>query len=149
MSKWNSYRACGFFGDSVIVASQRPPGFPMESKPASAWKYWNPSRRGSQYQLFGMYAGLHLGSFFNVNQPPPTTRCYGITPRRCRLKDDYHFTFPPPTAHSARNPFRPHRRILRKRFQSGTPQYDGLLVNFNKRVYPSPWHGSQLYLVKV
>ena len=86
--------------------------------------------------------GLCLGSFFNVNQPPPTCQVAAHTSSGgSGLKDDYHVICPtlnpplnfPGTLAGQLNP----PKSIAVYFEADSKWdsvFDGLLVNFNKRL---------------
>jgi hypothetical protein len=133
---------CGFFGDSVIVR------FAKDHKPP----YGAQASLGVEFQPFrdatlditGLHVrGIHLGSFWNVNQPDqngcPVTahNSQGVA----GLKNDYHIV-PVPGDCTSVLPF-PGTRLPQIPGQSVAvyfeadskwdSQWDGLLINFNKR----------------
>jgi hypothetical protein len=133
---------CGFFGDSVIVR------FAKDHKPP----YGAQASFGLEFQPFkdavldvtGLHVrGVHLGSFWNVNQPDQNG-C-PVTAHDSRgdvgLKNDYHIVAVPGDCASVlpfpgtRVPQIPGKSVA-VYFEADSKwdsQWDGLLVNFNKR----------------
>jgi len=119
---------------------QRPPGLPMESKPASAWNL-NPSRTRLSISAICMYADcIWVVSLTRQSTATKPARCYGITPREVSGSRRLPFHLPAAHRHSARNHFRPTSPYTSKQIPSGTPSTtDCWLTSINE--LPSPWHG--------
>lgn len=128
--------SCGFFGDSVIVR------FAKDHKPP----YGAQASLGVEFQPFkdavlditGMHVrGVHLGSFWNVNQPPQNG-C-PVTAHDSRgdvgLKNDYHIVGGPTCADVLPFPgtVLPNVAVYFEADSKWDSQWDGLLVNLNKR----------------
>jgi hypothetical protein len=127
---------CGFFGDSVVVR------FAKDHKPP----YGVQASLGLEFQPFkdavldisGLHVrGVHLGSFWNVNQPPPFCQ---ITVHdshgNAGLKNDYHAPAPTPGCGISTNfpgTALPNVAIYFEADSKWDSVWDGLLVNFNKR----------------
>ena len=132
---------CGFFGDSVIVRFAKDHQAPYGIQ-VSAGLEFQPFADSTLNISYLHVRGVHLGSFFNVNQPPPTCQVPGHTSRGATgPKDDYHVICP--SAQPALNfpgtlagQLTPPKNIA-VYFEADSKWdsvYDGLLVNFNKRV---------------
>jgi hypothetical protein len=145
---------CGFLQDATIVrfdkGSENPYGIQ-----ASASIEFQPFR-DSVLSISGIHLrGVHLGSFFNVNQPDPsgTVQVFNSngTPGCKNVYFDFAFTMTPPTTCPDRYPagfvipgtphinaipgFRdPQFSVFFEARSSWDSVYDGLLVNFNKRL---------------
>ena len=129
---------CGFFGDSVIVR------FAKDHKPP----YGVQASLGLEFQPFKdtvldisylHVRGIHLGSFWNVNQPPPNG-C-PVTAHNSKgqagLKDDYHVVFVPgdcSTVSGFPGTGQPTVAVYFEADSKWDSVWDGLLVNLNKRV---------------
>jgi hypothetical protein len=128
--------SCGFFGDSVIVR------FAKDHKPP----YGAQASLGFEFEPFkdavlditGMHVrGVHLGSFWNVNQPPQNG-C-PVTAHDSRgdvgLKNDYHIVGGPTCADVLPFPgtVLPNVAVYFEADSKWDSQWDGLLVNLNKR----------------
>ena len=125
--------SCGFFGDSVIVRFAKDHQAPYGEQ-ASLGVEFEPFKDAALNISYLHVRGLHLGSFFNVNQPPPTSEVLRHNSQGgVGLKDDYHFTFPPPTG-TVPGTISPNIAVYFEADSKWDSQYDGLLVNFNKRV---------------
>ena len=132
---------CGFFGDAVVVR------FARDHKPP----YGGQASFGVELQPFkdavlnitGMHVrGVHLGSFWNVNQPDPNG-CPSLVHNsqgQPGYKNDYHIVAVPC---SVVLPFPGTRQpqiygsSIAVYFEADSKwdsQWDGLLINFNKRV---------------
>ena len=128
---------CGFFGDSVIVR------FAKDHKPP----YGVQASLGIEFQPFkdtvldisGLHVrGVHLGSFWNVNQPPPSCQLLAHDSQgRAGLKDDYHIMFNPVCGSPANflpGTVLPKVAVYFEADSKWDSVWDGLLVNLNKRI---------------
>jgi Carboxypeptidase regulatory-like domain len=118
---------CGFFGDSVIVRfakdHQAPYGIQM-----SAGVEFQPFKDAAMNISYLRVRGVHLGSFFNINQPLPTSQVLRHDSQgQAGPKDDYHFGALPGT-------IEPDVAVYFEADSKWDSVYDGLLVNFNKRM---------------
>jgi hypothetical protein len=129
---------CGFFGDSVIVR------FAKDHKPP----YGVQASLGLEFQPFKdtvldisylHVRGIHLGSFYNVNQPSPNgcpVQAHTSNGKE-GLKDDYHVVFAPgdcATVSGFPGTGQPTVAVYFEADSKWDSVYDGLLVNLNKRV---------------
>ena len=131
---------CGFFGDSVIARfakDHKPPygvqaSFGIEVQPF----------KDAVLDITGLHVrGVHLGSFYNVNQPPqngcPAT--LHSSQGGVGQKLDYHVVAIPGdcTPGTSLLPFpgtaQPNIAVYFEADSKWDSQWDGLLVNFNKR----------------
>ena len=135
---------CGFFGDSVIVRfakDHKPPygaqaSFGLEFQPT----------KDSVLDITGMHVrGIHLGSFWNVNQPPQNGCPATAHDSRgdAGPKYDYHVVAVPgncssvlpfPGTLAASIPGAPPIAVYFEADSKWDSQWDGLLVNYNKRL---------------
>jgi outer membrane receptor for ferrienterochelin and colicin len=146
--------SCGFLQDATIVrfdkGSENPYGIQ-----ASASIEFQPFR-DSVLSISGIHLrGVHLGSFYNVNQPDPsgTVQVFDSngTPGCKNVYFNFEFTMTPPTTCPDRYPagfvipgtphinaipgFRdPQFSVFFEARSSWDSVYDGLLVNFTKRL---------------
>jgi len=128
--------SCGFFGDSVIAR------FAKDHKPP----YGAQASLGVEFQPFrdavlditGLHVrGVHLGSFWNVNQPPPTCQITAHDSEgRTGPKNDYHIPLTPVCGSPANflpGTGQPTVAVYFEADSKWDSQWDGLLINFNKR----------------
>ncbi len=129
---------CGFFGDSVIVrfAKDHKPPYGVQ---ASLGLEFQPFKDTVLDITYLHVRGIHLGSFYNVNQPPPNG-C-PVTAHNSKgqagLKDDYHVVFVPgdcTTVSGFPGTGQPTVAVYFEADSKWDSVYDGLLVNLNKRV---------------
>jgi hypothetical protein len=134
---------CAFFGDSVIVrfAQDHKPPYGVQ---ASFGVQFEPFRDAT-LEITGMHVrGVHLGSFWNVNQP--NQNGCPVTAHDSRgdvgLKFDYHVVAVPGDCSTVlpfpgTRPLPPGSPTVAVYFEADSKwdsQWDGLLINFNKRV---------------
>ena len=124
---------CGFFGPSVIVRFDQNHKNPYGVQASLALEF-NPWP-DTTVSISGLHVrGVHLGSFFNVNQPDPTQQVLlHDSQGRTGLKNEYCGVGPIPC------PFNPGVRTfpIAVYFEATSrwdSQYDGLLINVNKRL---------------
>ena len=132
---------CGFFGDSVIVRFAKDHQAPYGIQISTGVEF-QPFHDAVMNVSYLRVRGVHLGSFFNVNQPPPTCQVAAHTSSGgSGLKDDYHVICPtlnpplnfPGTLAGQLNP----PKAIAVYFEADSmwdSVFDGLLVNFNKRL---------------
>ncbi len=124
---------CGFFGPSVVVRFDQNHKNPYGIQASLAVEF-NPLPE-TTVSISGLHVrGVHLGSFFNVNQPDPT-QVVTVHDSRGRTgpKNEYCGVGPIPC------PFNPTVRtfpiaIYFEATSRWDSQYDGLLINVNKRL---------------
>lgn len=124
---------CGFFGPSVVVRFDQNHKNPYGIQASLALEF--EPLRDTTVSISGLHVrGVHLGSFFNVNQPDPT-QVVTLHDSRGRPgpKNEYCGVGPVPC------PFNPGVRtfpiaIYFEATSRWDSQYDGLLVNVNKRL---------------
>ncbi len=124
---------CGFFGPSVVVRFDQNHKNPYGVQASVAVEF-NPLP-DTTVSISGLHIrGVHLGSFFNVNQPDPTqVVTLHDSQGRTGPKNEYCGVGPVPC------PFNPTVRtfpiaIYFEATSRWDSQYDGLLVNVNKRL---------------
>jgi hypothetical protein len=128
---------CGFFGDSVIVrfAKDHKPPYGVQ---ASLGLEFQPFKDTVLDVSYLHVRGVHLGSFYNVNQPPPNGCQQSVHNSRGQagLKDDYHVVQDPDTCTLTIFPGtgQPTVAVYFEADSKWDSVWDGLLVNFNKRV---------------
>jgi Carboxypeptidase regulatory-like domain len=129
---------CGFFGDSVIVrfAKDHKPPYGVQ---ASLGLEFQPVKDTVLDISYLHVRGVHLGSFWNVNQPPPNgcPQTVHNSKGQVGLKDDYHVVFVPgncSTISSFPGTGQPTVAVYFEADSKWDSVWDGLLVNFNKRV---------------
>jgi hypothetical protein len=128
---------CGFFGDSVIVrfAKDHKPPYGVQ---ASLGLEFQPFKDTVLDITYLHVRGIHLGSFYNINQPPPNGCQQNVhnSKGQAGLKDDYHVVADPATCALTIFPGtgQPNIAVYFEADSKWDSVYDGLLVNLNKRV---------------
>jgi hypothetical protein len=129
----NTLAGCGFFGPSVVVRFDQNHKNPYGVQASLALEF-NPWA-DTTVSISGLHVrGVHLGSFFNVNQPDPTqVVTLHDSQGRTGPKNEYCGVGPVPC------PFNPGVRtfpiaIYFEATSRWDSQYDGLLINLNKRL---------------
>jgi hypothetical protein len=124
---------CGFFGPSVVVRFDQNHKNPYGVQASLALEF-SPLPE-TTVSISGLHIrGVHLGSFFNVNQPDPTqVVTLHDSQARTGPKNEYCGVGPIPC------PFNPGVRtfpiaIYFEATSRWDSQYDGLLINVNKRL---------------
>jgi hypothetical protein len=118
---------CGFFGDSVIVRFARDHQAPYGLQMSTGVEF-QPFKNAAMNISYLRVRGIHLGSFFNVNQPVPTSQVLVHDSQgQAGFKDDYHFGAFPGT-------IEPNIAVYFEADSKWDSVYDGLLVNLNKRM---------------
>ncbi len=123
---------CGFFGDSVIVRFAKDHQAPYGIQLSAAVEF-QPFKDATLNISYLRVKGVHLGSFFNINQPPPTCQILAHDSRgRVGLKDNYA------VPNCVTGPFpgtgQPTIAVYFEADSKWFSVYDGLLVNLNKRM---------------
>src|SRR5439155_25380695 len=92
---------CGFFGDSVIVRFAKDHQAPYGVQGSFGLEL-QPFHDAVLDVSYLHVRGVHLGSFWNVNQPPPNGCPAQVHDSKGRTgqKDDYHVLFAPPDCSS-------------------------------------------------
>ena len=122
---------CGFFGDSVIVRFAKDHQAPYGIQISTGLEM-QPLPDSILNISYLRTRGVHLGSFYNVNQPPPTCQILRHDSKGdVGTKDDYH------VPGCGTGPFPgtvlPNVAVYFEATSRWDSVYDGLLVNFNKR----------------
>jgi hypothetical protein len=124
---------CGFFGPSVVVRFDQNHQNPYGVQASLALEF--EPLPDTTVSISGLHVrGVHLGSFFNVNQPDPTqVVTLHDSQGRTGPKNEYCGVGPVPC------PFNPGVRtppiaIYFEATSRWDSQYDGLLINVNKRL---------------
>ena len=125
---------CGFFGDAVIarfVNDYKPPyGIQM-----SLGLAFQPSKDSALDISFLRSKGVHLGSFFNVNQPDPSGQAVVHNSQGQSGSKNTYFAAPGiPGARSAGPGFPTLFAVYFEATSRWNSEWNGLLVNFNKRM---------------
>jgi hypothetical protein len=133
---------CAFFGPSVVVRFDQNHKNPygIQASAAVEFEPW----KDTSVSISGLHVrGVHLGSFFNVNQPDPTnsTACAGANAPLCVFHDSQGHSAVKNIfcGNAAICPFTPGVRtfpiaIYFEATSRWDSQYDGLLINLNKRL---------------
>ncbi len=129
--------SCGFFGDSVIVRFAKDHQAPYGIQ-ASLGLELQPFRDTVLDISYLHVRGVHLGSFWNVNQPEPFCQITAHDSKgNSGPKDDYHVPFPTAGCGIPTNfpgTALPTVAVYFEADSKWDSVYDGLLVNFNKRL---------------
>jgi hypothetical protein len=128
---------CGFFGDSVIVRFAKDHKPPYGAQ-ASFGVEFQPTK-DTVLDVTGLHVrGVHLGSFWNVNQPPANCQITAHDSQgRSGPKNDYHIPLVPVCGSPANflpGTVLPNVAVYFEADSKWDSQWDGLLVNFNKRM---------------
>ena len=122
---------CGFFGDSVIVRFAKDHQTPYGIQISTGLEM-QPLPDSILNISYLRTRGVHLGSFYNVNQPPPTCEVLRHNSEgQAGFKDDYH------VPNCGTGPFPgtvlPNVAVYFEATSRWDSVYDGMLVNFDKR----------------
>jgi hypothetical protein len=128
---------CGFFGDSVIVRFAKDHKPPYGAQ-ASFGVEFQPTK-DTVLDITGLHVrGIHLGSFWNVNQPPASCQVTGHDSQgQSGPKNDYHILLTPQCGSPANflpGTVQPNVAVYFEADSKWDSQWDGLLVNFNKQL---------------
>jgi hypothetical protein len=122
---------CGFFGDATVVRFDQNSKTPYGVQASLAVEF-NPLP-DTTVSVSGLHIrGVHLGSFFNINQPAPTgvqmlhDSAGQVGPKNC------YFVSPGCTGNPGTAD--PRWAIYFEATSRWDSQYDGLLINVNKRL---------------
>ncbi len=129
---------CGFFGDATIVKFVQNHKHPYGIQTSLSVEF-QPLPETAVSLTFLHVRGVHLGSFFNVNQPPPNGCPVAVHDSRGNsgLKNDYHVVFAPPdctTVSIFPGTRDPRFAVYFEATSRWDSTYDGLLINVNKRL---------------
>src|SRR5579864_419244 len=125
---------CGFFGDAVIarfVNDYKPPyGIQM-----SLGLAFQPTSNSALDISFLRSKGVHLGSFFNVNQPDPSGQVIVHNSQGQSGAKNTYFAAPGiPGSRSAGPGFPTLYAVYFEATSRWISEWNGLLINFNKRL---------------
>jgi hypothetical protein len=134
---------CGFFGDAVIVRFAKDHQAPRAGQGSLSLEF-EPFKDATMSFTYMRVRGLQLGSFWNVNQPAPNldpafaNQIFHDSKGHTGTKDRFYNTcFDPPVC-SANIPgvrdFLTPYAVYFEADSKWQSTYDGLLVNFSKRV---------------
>jgi hypothetical protein len=139
----NRLSGCGFFGDSVIVRFAKDHQAPRSGQGSLSLEL-EPFKDATLSFTYMRVRGLQLGSFWNVNQPDPNLNpafanylfhdSRGNTGTKHRF---YAACFNPPVCSNSIPGVRDFITPYAVYFEADSlwqSTYDGLLINFNKRV---------------
>ena len=134
----NVLSGCGFFGDSVIVRFARDHQAPRGGQGSLSLEF-EPFKDATMSFTYLRVRGLQLGSFFNINQPPPNGCPQSVHDSRGNVgpKNDFHVVFVPgncATISGFPGTAQPNIALYFEADSKWQSTYDGLLINFNKRV---------------
>lgn len=124
---------CGFFGDATVVRFDQQSKTPYGIQASVAVEF--EPLPDTTVSISGLHVrGVHLGSFFNVNQPDPSgTETLFDSQGRSGIKNTYFCTAAPACAGQP-GTRDPRWAIYFEATSRWDSQYDGLLINVNKRL---------------
>lgn len=128
---------CGFFGDATIVRFVQDHKNPYGVQASVAVEF--EPFKDTSVSISGLHIrGVHLGSFYNVNQPDPTAQVsVHDSQGRVGLKNTYFVTNPNNVCQSPVGSPGTRQCNYAVYFEATSrwdSQYDGLLINLNKRL---------------
>ncbi len=128
---------CGFFGDATIVRFVKDHKNPYGIQASLAVEF--EPLPDTTVSISGLHVrGVHLGSFFNVNQPDPSGQAMVHDSQgRSGLKNTYFCTICGPGIPGSRSAGPGFPTLYAVYFEATSrwdSQYDGLLINVNKRL---------------
>ena len=125
---------CGFFGDAVIVRFDKDHKAPYGIQTSLGLEL-QPTRDSALDISFLRTRGVHLGSFFNVNQPDPSAQVTVHTSGGQSGSKNTYFAAPGiPGSRSAAPGFPTLYAVYFEAASKWNSSWNGLLVNFNKRM---------------
>jgi hypothetical protein len=125
---------CGFFGDAVIVRFDKDHKAPYGIQTSLGLEF-QPSRDSALDISFLRTRGVHLGSFFNVNQPDPSGQVTVHNSGGTAGTKNTYFAAPGiPGSRSAAPGFPTLYAVYFEAASKWNSSWNGLLVNFNKRM---------------
>ena len=124
---------CGFFGDATVVRFDQNHKNPYGIQASLAVEF--EPFKDTSVSISGLHIrGVHLGSFYNVNQPPPSgTVQVHVSNGNAGTKNTYFCTAVPACAGQP-GTRDPRWAIYFEATSRWDSQYDGLLINVNKRL---------------
>jgi len=125
---------CGFFGDATIVRFVQNHQNPYGIQASLAVEF--EPLPDTTVSISGLHVrGVHLGSFFNVNQPDPSGQApVHDSQGRAGLKNTYFAAPGIPGSRSGAPGFPTLYAVYFEATSRWDSQYDGLLINVNKRL---------------
>jgi hypothetical protein len=125
---------CGFFGDATIARFDKNHAAPYGIQMSLALEF-QPTA-DSVLDISGLRSkGVHLGSFFNVNQPNPTSQILVHNSQGASgLKNTYFAAPGIPGSRSAAPGFPTLYAVYFEAASRWNSEWNGLLVNYNKRM---------------
>ena len=125
---------CGFFGDATIVRFVQNHQNPYGIQGSVAVEFQ--PLPDTSVSISGLHVrGVHLGSFFNVNQPDPSGQALvHDSEGRSGLKNTYFAAPGIPGSRSAAPGFPTLYAVYFEATSRWDSQYDGLLINVTKRL---------------
>jgi len=125
---------CGFFGDAVIARFDKNHKAPYGIQ-TSLGLAFQPSKDSALDISFLRSKGVHLGSFFNVNQPDPSGQATVHNSAGQPGQKNTYFAAPGiPGSRSAAPGFPTLYAVYFEAASRWNSEWNGLLVNFNKRM---------------
>ena len=125
---------CGFFGDAVIARFDKDHKAPYGVQTSLGFEF-QPTKESALDISFLRSKGVHLGSFFNVNQPDPSGQVTVHTSGGQAGTKNTYFAAPGiPGARSAGPGFPTLYAVYFEAASRWNSSWNGLLVNFNKRM---------------
>jgi hypothetical protein len=122
---------CGFFGDATIVRFDQQSKTPYGVQASLALEF--EPLPDTTVSISGLHVrGVHLGSFYNVNQPTPSgVQTLHDSQGRTGLKNCYNAS---PNCTGNPGVADPRWAVYFEATSRWDSQYDGLLINVNKRL---------------
>jgi carboxypeptidase family protein len=125
---------CGFFGDSVIARFDKNHQAPYGIQTSLGLEF-QPSKDSALDISFLRSKGVHLGSFFNVNQPDPSGQVLVHNSQGTSGMKNTYFAAPGiPGSRSAGPGFPTLYAVYFEAASRWNSAWNGMLVNFNKRM---------------
>jgi hypothetical protein len=125
---------CGFFGDAVIARFDKDHKAPYGVQTSLGLEF-QPTKESALDISFLRSKGVHLGSFFNVNQPDPSGQVtVHNSGGQSGTKNTYFAAPGIPGSRSAAPGFPTLYAVYFEAASRWNSSWNGLLVNFNKRM---------------
>ncbi len=125
---------CGFFGDAVIARFDKNHKAPYGVQTSLGLEF-QPTKESALDISFLRSKGVHLGSFFNVNQPDPSGQVTVHNSGGQSGSKNTYFAAPGiPGSRSAAPGFPTLYAVYFEAASRWNSSWNGLLVNFNKRM---------------
>jgi hypothetical protein len=130
----NLLSGCGFFGDAVIARFDKDHKAPYGVQTSLGLEF-QPTKESALDISFLRSKGVHLGSFFNVNQPDPSGQVtVHNSGGQSGTKNTYFAAPGVPGARSGAPGFPTLYAVYFEAASRWNSSWNGLLVNFNKRM---------------